>query len=531
MLITITFEGAAERDIALRAAPTQSLQHLRTVLAERAGLQPEERFLIGNAGLDPAAEGDTTIADLIGEDRALRIRARPAAAAPAAPADPADPADPAPADPAPADPAPADPAPVDSAPEPPAETATEPPPAAPPALDTREPVRGKAPRPTPLEPAWGLTAGDAAPDLIEALRAQIAHVEAGTPDLFATLPLRTVRIVFATLGLDRGLRFGPNLSVPDPAGADRFVLDAREFGSRSAMPPVVYLHPDRRPRFPEPGSLRREFVATASKALHVLRERGIHASHASGSFAGFGLEASFRQDLERLRRNETTTIHLSQETFVPRVRLRLQPQEDLRASDALMAAVEHVLGDRRGGRVEQYQRLHRDVFHRFGYFFPCDVVLGGQRVRTLLIENHDSEEQEQLVREFGLGGAADVQTPKGRVVAEVGSGHSQQRALQDRYIDQLRREEVRVMGGDEALGIDDAQEARWVRSLDRVASWRVIENQELLPILHFLPPALAHPCVALIDEFARSHINRRLTALDMSQYIAPANRRLLEDLL
>ncbi|QDH69080.1 hypothetical protein [Marilutibacter alkalisoli] len=507
MLITITFEGAAERDIALRVDPAQHLQQLRTLLAERAGLQPEERFLIGRVGLDPAAEEETTIADLIGEDRILRVRARPAATVPA------------------------DPAPVEPPPERPIKPPAETPPATAPAQDTRDPVRAKAPEPTPLEVAWGLAPGDAAPDLIEALRAQIAHVEAGTPDVFATLPLRTVRIVFATLGLDRGLRFGPNLPASDTIGPDRFVLDTREFGSRSAMSPVTYLHPDRRPRFPEPGSLRREFVATASQALHVLRERGVHASHASGSFAGFGLDASFRQDLERLRRSETTTIHLSLETFVPRVRLRLQPQEDLRASDALLAAVEQVLGDRRGGRGEQYQRLHRNIFHRFGYFFPCDLVLGGQRVRTLLIENQDSEEQEQLVREFKLGAAADVQTSKGRLVAEAGSGHSEQRSLQDRYIDQLRREEVRVVGGDEALGIDDAQEAGWVRSLDRVASWRVIDNRELLPILHFLPPALAHPCVALIDEFARSHVNRRLTALDMSQYIAPANRDLLLDLL
>lgn len=59
----------------------------------------------------------------------------------------------------------------------------------------------------------------------------------------------------------------------------------------------------------------------------------------------------------------------------------------------------------------------------------------------------------------------------------------------------------------------------------------MIDNQDLLPILHFLPPALAHPCISLIDEFARSHVNRQLTALDMSQYIAPANRELLLDLL
>ncbi|MCF7223276.1 hypothetical protein [Marilutibacter chinensis] len=506
MLITIAFEGAAERDIALRAAPTQSLQQLRTLLAERAGLQPEERFLIGNAGLDPAAEGETTIADLIAEDRTLRVRARAIAAAPA------------------------EPAPADSPPEPPAGT-TDTPPAPSPPEDTREPVRPRGPDLTRQEPAWGLAPGDDAPDLIEALRAQIGNVEAGTPDVFATLPLRTVRLVFSTLGLDRGLRFGPNLHIDRSPAPDEFILDPRVFGSRSAMPPVVYLHPDRRPAFPEPGRLRREFAATASRALHALRERGIHASHASGSFAGFGLDASFRQDLERLRRNETTTIHLSLETFVPRVTLRLRPQEDLRASDALTAAVERVLGDRRGGRKEQYRRLHEEVFHRFGYFFPCEVVLGGQRVRTLLIENTDSEEQEQLVREFRLGAAADVQTSKGRATADVGSGHSEQRALQKRYIDQLRREEVRVMGGDEALGIDDAHEALWVRSLDRVAGWRVIGNQELLPILHFLPPALANPCIALIDDFARGHINRQLTALDMSQYIAPANRELLLDLL
>ena len=474
MLITIAFEGDPDRDIALRLEPTTPLQQVRERLAARAGMQAGDRFRVGNASLDPEQEADTPIAELIGKGSVLRVRPAPG-------------------------------------------PAPEPAPAPKPKPDTTAPPRPKPPDPTP-KTSWGLDRGPIPPDLLAGLMSTIGNSTIEEPEAFALLPLETVQAVFTARRLNRGLRFGP-------------VPQSREFGERSPLAPVTYLHEERRPAHGA-AAYSSDWLtsATASRVLHELRVRGIHVASATGGLSGFGVSANFRQDLERLTRNEVTTIHLVDEMVVPKVVLLLHPRNDLRASDELVREVEIALAER-GGTRAQYEALHRDVFAHFGYYFPCETVLGGMRMRTLHVRSEDREEQQQLLREFSFAAAADVQTDSGRAVGDVGYAHSNRNLDGNRHISQLRRSHIRTFGGSASLAVNESQLAEWVRSVSMLKFWDVIESRHLVPITRFLPEPLARRCDSVIDEHAGSRLTEQYTVLDMRQYVAPANRELLRDLL
>ncbi|MDH5824915.1 MAC/perforin domain-containing protein [Luteimonas sp. RD2P54] len=468
MLITIAFEGATGRNIILRLEPGDSLQRARELLVARTGMRPAERFLLGDAGLDPALEPDTTVGELIGEGNTLQVRPLP-------------------------------------------EKPREPTP------DTREPVKPTRPDIAPRTLDWGLTSGAIAPDLLAGLNSVIGDTAIETPEEFELLPLDVVKAMFTARRLNRGLRIGPNSSASD-------------FGERSPEAPVVYIHDDRAPHSGSAAFPVDWFAsATASRHLHELRQRGIHVANASGSLAGFGLDARYRQDLEQLRRGEVTTIHLLDQLVVAKVVLSMHPEDDLRVSDSLVRAVERALASR-GGRQEQYRALHEQVFRSFGYFFPCEVLLGGMRIRTLEVRTEDVEEQTQFLRQFEFGAAADVQTSKGRLVADVGYGQSNTEFNSNRHITQLRQERIRPIGGSASMGLANDQ-GKWVQSVASVRFWDVIENRHLVPITRFLPEPLAQRCDSIIDELAHTDITRNFTILDMRAYVASANRALLRDLL
>ncbi|MGH8082075.1 MAG: MAC/perforin domain-containing protein [Lysobacter sp.] len=486
MLITIAFEGDPDRDIALRLELTDSLHLVRERLADRAGMQPGDRFRVGNANLDSEQETETTVAELVGEGRELRVRVAP-------------------------EPEPE----PEPQPDPEPEPEPEPPPK--PKPDTTPPPRPKVPDAAP-KTAWGLDRGPIPPDLMAGLIGTIGNSTIEEPEAFALLPLEAVQALFTARRLNRGLRFGPN-------------PQSREFGERSPLAPVTYVHEDRRPAHGA-AAYSSDWLtsATASRVLHELRVRGIHVASANGGLTGFGLSSNFRQDLERLSRNEITTIHLVDEMVVPKVVLFLHPDDDLRASDALVRAIEIALSDR-GGRRAQYEALHRDVFANFGYYFPCETVLGGMRMRTLQVRSEDREEQQQLVREFGFAAAADVQTDRGRAVGDVGYANYSSNLENNRHISQLRRSHIRTFGGSASLAVNEGQLAEWVRSVSMLKFWDVIESRRLIPITQFLPETLARRCDSVIDEHAGSRVTERYTVLDMRQFVAPANRELLRDLL
>lgn len=381
-----------------------------------------------------------------------------------------------------------------------------------------EPVKPTRPDTTPTTLTWGLTSGGTPEDLLSHLMQTIGDAEVENPTDFEQLSPKQVKAIFTALYLNRGLRFGP--------------LSAKQqWAERSPMAPVVY-------RLPEDGKMRAasaavtmdwETTATASRVLHELRERTIHAAHASGGYEGFGIASQFRQELETLNRQEVTAIHLLDQLTVPRIRLFLHPEADLGVSEPLVSAVKKVFADT--DRAAQYRALHRDVFDRFGYFFPCEVMLGGKWMRSLQVLSESNEKQQQFLREFNFSAAADVQTSKGRVTADVGYGNRTEEFQNNTHIQQLRKQTIRIIGGSTAKGLAEGGLAAWAGSVARVQFWAVIENRKLRPITQFLPQSLADQCHSLIDQFAESAVTKEYTVLDMRQYVAPANEALLDKLL
>ncbi|MGO4777946.1 hypothetical protein AB4084_20965, partial [Lysobacter sp. 2RAB21] len=201
--------------------------------------------------------------------------------------------------------------------------------------------------------------------------------------------------------------------------------------------------------------------ATASRVLHELHTRSIHNANAGGGVNGFGLAADFRSDLERLRRNEVTTIHLVDEMIVPKVVLMLDPDTDLDVAPELVEAVDRALAT--PSRIGQYEALHERVFAVFGYFFPCEALLGGTRLRTLSATSEDLREQEQLLSGFGFGAAAkDAPTSFGPASGDIGYARADNRLSTHRHIRQLREQNIRTIGGHPALGLADEQALQWM---------------------------------------------------------------------
>ncbi|MBX9401724.1 hypothetical protein K4L06_10410 [Lysobacter sp. BMK333-48F3] len=472
MFVTIAFAGASDRDTVLRLTPETTLRQLRERLAAEAGMLPAERFRFGNAGLDPSIEGEVTVAEAIDKDRTITVRPAPRAQAPAKPA--------------------AQPRPV---------------------------PRVTAPEARPGEALWGLRNEADAPDLLPQWQTRMAAANVRDPDEFTALPLETIAALFSARRLDRGLRFGPK-------------ANDHLFGARSPRSPVIYRHPQRPPHSGGvPYTASWNISATASRVLHELHTRSIHNANAGGGVNGFALAARFRDDLERLRRSEVTQIHLVEEMIVPRVVLMLDPDTDLEGSPELIEAVDAALAVR-GGRQRQYAALHERVFDGFGYFFPCETLLGGSRMRTLSTVSESLQEQEQLLSGFGFGAAAqDVPTSYGPASGDIGFARSDSRLSRHRHIVQLREQRVRAIGGHAALGMADEHQLQWMASLDAVARWEAIGHRRMVPILRFLPPKQRNQCVGVIEQFARSRITGDFTVLDMAAYVTPLNRDLLDELM
>ncbi|MGN7919515.1 hypothetical protein [Lysobacter sp. 22409] len=487
MLVTIAFTGEPDRDLVLRLMPDTSLRQVREQLAGLDAMAPGDRFGFGNARLDPSIEAETKLKEVIGEDAVLSVRPAPRAPEP------------------------------EPEPEPEPQPEPEPEPAPAPA-PPRPALRPTAPTAQPAEASWGLRNEDEAPDLLANLQGRLAGFSVRTPDEFTALPLATVQALFAARRLDRGLRFGP-----DPGDA--------LFGARSPRSPVVYRHPQRPPRSGGVSFTSRWTIsATASRVLHELHTRSIHNANAGGGVNGFGLAADFRRDLERLRRNEVTTIHLTDEMIAPRVVLMLDPDTDLDVAPELVEAVDRALAT--PGRAGQYEALHERVFAAFGYFFPCEALLGGTRMRTLSAISEDLQEQEQLLSGFGFGAAAkDAPTRFGPASGDIGFASADQQRSNHRHIRQLREQSIRTVGGHPALGLSDELALQWMAGLDAVELWKTIGHRRLVPILRFLPARQRDRCVSLIDQFAGSGASARYTVLDMAAYVMPLNRDFLGTIL
>ena len=237
-------------------------------------------------------------------------------------------------------------------------------------------------------------------------------------------------------------------------------------------------------------------TATASRILNEFRQRSVHAAKASGSYAGCGIAAEFRHDLEKLQRQETTDIFLTNQTLVPKVVLLFDREADLRCAPRFQAAVEKVF-ETYTSLPQQYEALHRDVFRRFGYFYPCRVTVGGKLQRSMVAKSNAKSDQESLLNEFNFAANGEFETDSGKAKFDVGYSYSDLSQSKHNTLMQLKEQQMISMGGSSSLALDPKDLAKWTGSVASVKFWAVINNADLVPVLCFLPDALAQRCATV----------------------------------
>lgn len=367
-------------------------------------------------------------------------------------------------------------------------------------------------------PAWGLPDEGSPPDLLKELEVQLNGAEVEVPELFTSLSLEQVKALYTMLYLNRGLYIGPN------------PLDM-EFTRRSDDAPVEYIHENRIMRSAPPNySACSVTTATASRILNEFRQRSVHAAKASGSYAGCGIAAEFRHDLEKLQRQETTDIFLTNQTLVPKVVLLFDRESDLRCAPRFQAAVEKVF-ETYTSVPQQYEALHRDVFRKFGYFYPCRVTVGGKLQRSMVAKSNAKSDQESLLNEFNFAANGEFETDSGKAKFDVGYSYSDLSQSKHNTLMQLKEQQMISMGGSSSLALDPKDLAKWTGSVASVKFWAVINNADLVPVLCFLPDALAQRCATVIEEQARSAVTARYTVMDMTAFAQVISSKAFEALI
>ena len=367
-------------------------------------------------------------------------------------------------------------------------------------------------------PAWGLPDEGSPPDLLKELEVQLNGAEVEVPELFTSLSLEQVKALYTMLYLNRGLYIGPN-----PLDMD--------FTRRSDDAPVEYIHENRIMRSAPPNySACSVTTATASRILNEFRQRSVHAAKASGSYAGCGIAAEFRHDLEKLQRQETTDIFLTNQTLVPKVVLLFDREADLRCAPRFQAAVEKVF-ETYTSVPQQYEALHRDVFRKFGYFYPCRVTVGGKLQRSMVAKSNAKSDQESLLNEFNFAANGEFETDSGKAKFDVGYSYSDLSQSKHNTLMQLKEQQMISMGGSSSLALDPKDLAKWTGSVASVKFWAVINNADLVPVLCFLPDALAQRCATVIEEQARSAVTARYTVMDMTAFAQVISSKAFEALI
>jgi hypothetical protein len=225
-------------------------------------------------------------------------------------------------------------------------------------------------------------------------------------------------------------------------------------------------------------------------------------------------------------------LYVLEERAIRKVILELS-NKDLRPSAKFKAEVAAVVNSPEP-RVKQYDRLHKEVFYQYGYYFPTRVVLGGKWVKELRQTSSDRNEQSRLIQEIktSASGKAPVEGA-GSFGLGLAYGNYSDLSSNLQIIEQTKKQNATRTGGAAAASIDAG--GPWENSLAPMASWAVIETHRLLPIISLLEgdsaaDELRRQCISLINEFASNPISDNHTTVDMEAYVAYLHAREAEKL-
>ncbi|HJS98957.1 MAG TPA: hypothetical protein VJ756_07695 [Terriglobales bacterium] len=372
---------------------------------------------------------------------------------------------------------------------------------------------------------WNLSAPGDAPDLLTTKwTAGTTSGQLAAQEYYKTADIAAKKQLFKKLGLDRGF-----IVKSDPR--DPFV--------QSSLSPAWYVPSDEgpSPSTPAEGDTHR-FWAAATRVISEMRKRGINQAAASGSWNdatglnGVQVRSTYTRDLEEYAKAINSEIHVLEERAVRKVTLTLSNQ-DLRPTKRFRADVAKIVNSSEP-RIQQYARLHSEIFGSYGHFFPTEVVLGGKWIKEYSETSSDTNEQSRLVQEIKAAGDGKGTTEEGTFGMGLAYGNYSDKFSSIRVIQQLKSQRATKTGGAAAASID-TDEGPWVNSLAAMGNWAVIETCKMLPIISLLEgddaaDELRQQCISLINEFATNSISTNNTAVDMEAYVAYLHAREAEKL-
>ena len=340
---------------------------------------------------------------------------------------------------------------------------------------------------------------------------EVAGIQVDKFDDFKNLSAKKQIALIVKLDLLKGL-----VVKNTPEGGD--------FIKRAPNSPVKYTPLDGKPssRIPKFSSARYQWT-NVSRAIHEIRKSNVYAAEASGSAGmdGLGdikLNVSYRHEQEDYHKHENSKTWAMFTVLIPKAVIDINRDQEICASNDLLKAVKEVL---KGGNTQDtYTKLHEKIFSKFGYYFPCEVTVGGKLENSNSFElTKDSNIKEELDK-FNVGMAASVDAQEyGKYSGSTSVGGTQQSSDKKTILETMLSMSSLVTGGDENTVPTVTNFAPWSASLSSLSRWRVIDTCDLIPVISLLPDDLRNACVSLISNWSVAEMDRRHTLVDMNRYI------------
>lgn len=373
---------------------------------------------------------------------------------------------------------------------------------------------------------WGIPPAPGTPTLPDEPRTPSTTPGVLAPqEYYIGQPVAQKQALFQKLILDRGL------IVRKPGDGDQF--------AQSSASPAWYVPSGEGPEASTPAdSDTHRYWAAATRVTSEMRKRGINQATLNGSWSdatglnGLALRSSYSRDSEEYSRKITTATYVIEERTVRKITLTMY-NRDLRPKQSFVAAVARIMNSSES-RITKYSKMHSDIFARFGYFFPTEIVLGGKWLKEYKLEASDTTATSNLVQQITAGGDGKATTEDGTFGLGLAYKNYSAAFESDQVVKQLKSQAASKTGGSAAASIDK-DDGAWVNSLAEIRNWAVIETNKLLPVVSLLEgdadtDRLRRQCISLINEFAANTISEENTAIDMESYISYLHTREAEKL-
>jgi len=249
------------------------------------------------------------------------------------------------------------------------------------------------------------------------------------------------------------------------------------------------------------------------KVTHELNTFGAESASANLTTPYGGGSASYEYEKSKITKSEKVTEHLVTRFLVQKEEIKME-LENMTVSPDFVTAVRNAVEGNENS-INGYQNL-KEVLDDWGYYVPCQAMLGGALYSTESTEiNEFSEansEKEKFSASFnaafdGIGGGGEYSKSQGYTQTDASSSK-----FTNISMDQL---------GGLPLAKDNGYD-KWMESLDPAENWTAISYGEMIPSLALIfneDEGLATNASNLLTEYCTyPAVRNDLKGMDMYNY-------------